>query len=407
MRHASGTRRPDPWLVPKSAPKSAPRLGARLTLTSALALGLALSACGPFVSPLATAPATVPNTPADSRGVITYATYQVVVVRDGDTVESVANRLGIAPAELAARNSLPPTFLLRQGEILLLPDSFPRGDTGFGGDVTGQPLGWSPERAAQAIDGPASGSASTMPSAARPATSTAPAKANPFQNGQSEPLIDPVRHRVEAGETAYSIARLYGVSVTALASWNGLGPDLAVRENQELLIPIVSGANQIGGGAAPGQGTEVPAPPSAAAPLPADITPGTEPASPDLGQYRTPQGGRLQAPVKAKVSRPYNTASPNGVGFAVAAGTPVRAAAAGEVALISEELGGLGTIVLIRHKDDLMTTYSTLSDVTVKKGQAVTAGEKIGVVAARERPELQFDVFRGTTSVDPETYLGN
>ena len=35
---------------------------------------------------------------------------------------------------------------------------------------------------------------------------------------QAEPLIDPVRHRVEPGETAYSIARLYGVSVTALAS---------------------------------------------------------------------------------------------------------------------------------------------------------------------------------------------
>lgn len=389
MRHLSGTRpaRPVPALIS--------------ALAFSLALGL--SACGPFVNPLATAPATVPNAPPDSRGVITYATYQVVVARDGDTVESVANRLGIAPADLAARNSLPKTFQLRQGEILLLPDSFPRTDAGFGGDVSTQPLGWSPERAAQAIDGP--GSASTVPSAATP--TAPPAKASPFQNGQTEPLIDPVRHRVEAGETAYSIARLYGVSVTALASWNGLGPDLAVRENQELLIPIVSGANQIGGDTAPGQGTEVAAPPSAAAPLPKDITPGTTPASPDLGQYRTPQGGRLEAPVKAKVSRPYNTASPNGVGFAVAAGTPVRAAAAGEVALISEELGGLGTIILIRHQDDLMTTYSTLSDVTVKKGQTVTAGQKIGVVAARDRPELQFDVFRGTTSVDPTTYLGN
>ncbi len=391
MRHPSGTRPASP----------APSLISAL----ALSLALGLSACGPFVNPLATAPATVPNTPPDSRGVITYATYQVVVARDGDTVESVANRLGIAPADLAARNSLPPTFALRAGEILLLPDSFPRGDAGFGGDVSTQPLGWSPERAAQAIDG--SGSASTVPSASPAPTGAAPAKANPFQNGQTEPLIDPVRHRVEAGETAYSIARLYGVSVTALASWNGLGPDLAVRENQELLIPIVSGANQIGGGdTAPGQGTEVSAPPSAAAPLPEDITPGTEPASPDLGQYRTPQGGRLEAPVKGKISRPYNTASPNGVGYAVAAGTPVRAAAAGEVALISEELGGLGTIVLIRHQDDLMTTYSTLSDVTVKKGQTVTAGQKIGTVAARERPELQFDVFRGTTSVDPTTYLG-
>ena len=54
-----------------------------------------------------------------------------------------------------------------------------------------------------------------------------------------------MRHRVEPGETVYSIARLYGVSVTALASWNGLGPDMAIREDQELLIPIVGDANQI------------------------------------------------------------------------------------------------------------------------------------------------------------------
>ncbi len=35
------------------------------------------------------------------------------------------------------------------------------------------------------------------------------------------------------------------------------------------------------------------APPSAAAPLPADITAAVDPESPNLGQYRTPPGGRL------------------------------------------------------------------------------------------------------------------
>ena len=83
------------------------------------------------------------------------------------------------------------------------------------------------------------------------------------------------------------------------------------------------------------------------------------------------------------------------------AGTAVHAAAPGEVALVSEALGGLGTIVLVRHRDDLITTYSTLSNVKVKEGDRVTAGQVIGTVAARDKPELQFDVFRGTTSVDP------
>ena len=34
------------------------------------------------------------------------------------------------------------------------------------------------------------------------------------------------------------------------------------------------------------------------------------------------------------------------------------------------------------------------------------AGQVLGVVADRENPELQFDVFRGTTSVDPTPYIG-
>ena len=125
--------------------------------------------------------------------------------------------------------------------MLLLPDSVARPAGGFGpGEVTTQPIG-------------------TEPAARAARHAAAPAAENPFQGGQTEPLIDPVRHRVEPGETAYSIARLYGVSVTALASWNGLGPDLAVRENQELLIPIVSDANRIAGPAdtQPGEGTPV------------------------------------------------------------------------------------------------------------------------------------------------------
>ena len=142
-----------------------------------------------------------------------------------------------------------------------------------------------------------------------------------------------------------------------------------------------------------------------AEPLPENIETGPDPDSPNLGQYRTPPGGRLSAPVSASVARAYDAGNPNGVGYAVAAGTPVKAAGSGEVALISEELGGLGAIVLIRHPDDLMTTYSILQGVTVKKGDSVSAGQTIGTVAPRDNPELQFDVFRGTTAVDPTPYV--
>jgi len=376
-----------------------------LPLLAAAALGLAgcggndWNPLGGNDDPAAAAP-TAQNLPPDSRGVITYASYQVAVARDGDTLASVASRVGTTPEALAQRNALPPDYLLHQGEVLLLPDSVPRPASGLdGGAVTTQPLGgaWSPESAAAAID--ASGGAAGV----------APGAPNPFQNGQKTPLIDPVRHRVEKGETAYSIARLYGVSVTALASWNGLGPDLAVRENQELLIPIVSDANRISSASdiatQPGQGTPVAPPPLAAEPLPDDIAEASEPASPELGQYRTPPGGRLGAPVSGTLARKFNPSDPNGIAFAAPPGTPVHAAGAGVVGALTEAPGGLGTIVLVQHRDDLITTYSTLTDVTVKEGDRVQSGEVIGEVAHRDRPELQFDVFRGTTNVDPTPYL--
>ena len=196
---------------------------------------------------------TVANLAPDSRGVITYATYQVAVARDGDTLGERRepgrhHDRGARAAQRPARG-LP---CCARARCCSCPTAW-RGRPGrrAGADTVTTPAARRPGQ--------------------RPRRPAAPAD-NPFQNGQTEPLIDPVRHRVEAGETAYSIARLYGVSVTALASWNGLGPDLAVRENQELLIPIVGDANRISTGlddTQPGQGTPVAAPPSAAAPLPA------------------------------------------------------------------------------------------------------------------------------------------
>lgn len=367
----------------------------RAALTAAACLAIAACGGGPFGNP---SPSAVANAAPDARGVITYATYQVAVAREGDTITALAARVGAAPAEVARRNGLPEGYVLRAGEVVVLPDSVPR-------PVPGQAEGWSPDLAAAAIEG-------------APATAPPPAE-NPFQRGQTDPLIDPVRHRVEPGETVYSIARLYGVSVTALASWNGLGPDMAIRESQELLIPIVGDANQISStlDAEPGEGTAVTPPPIAATPLPENLAPGENPESPDLGQFRTPPGGRLSAPVPGAIARGYDAARPNGVGFVAEVGAPVRAAGDGEVALISEEArtaeqaaasgaGSAGSIVLIRHGDDLMTTYSLLSGVTLEKGDRVSAGQVIGSVAPRERPELQFDVFRGLDPVDPTIYLG-
>ena len=52
-------------------------------------------------------------------------------------------------------------------------------------------------------------------------------------------LVDPIKHKVVRGETAFIISRLYNISVRSLADWNGLDSDYTVREGQILIVPLV------------------------------------------------------------------------------------------------------------------------------------------------------------------------
>mgnify|MGYP003472882393 FL=1 len=65
--------------------------------------------------------ATADRPQPDARGVISYPGYQVAVARQGDTVESVAARVGLQANELGNYNAIGPNTQLRQGEVLALP----------------------------------------------------------------------------------------------------------------------------------------------------------------------------------------------------------------------------------------------------------------------------------------------
>ncbi len=351
-----------------------------IRLTTALVAVGTLSACETgfeipglnLTAPQAATPAIERPAP-DSRGVITYETYQVMVARSGDTLVSMAQRVGIAPEVLARHNGLPISYTPRAGELLALPQN-------VGGTVVASPSGWSPEIAATAINNATTGGiGGSTPSVGTP--------------------NEPLRHRVEAGETAYSIARLYNVSVTALASWNGLGPDLTVRIGQELLIPVAD-TDQIVVNTATATATPAPA-----------VTPAPAPA-PQPAATPTPAPGPAAVflpPVNGSIIRGFNPEAgrnkSEGIDYSVPAGTPVKAAADGTVALVSESNGSLGTIVLIRHSNGLLTIYGRIDKVTVSKGDTVKQGQTIGVVAAADNPSMHFEVRRGTEAIDPAPYM--
>ncbi|MCB1335988.1 MAG: M23 family metallopeptidase [Maritimibacter sp.] len=343
---------------------------------------------------------TAPKPSPDQRGVISYPTYDVAVAPGGETVAQMATRLGFGPNELARYNGLPPETPLKPGEIIALPSRVAGGVAAPGAPTpngTIAPTGGAIDvttLAGSALDrvGP-SGAPASVPSGA-----------------------EPVRHQVQRGETAYTIARAYNVSVRALADWNGLDSALTVREGQYLLIPVVLEAQSASVAPtapvevveAPGTGSATPLPPSAGEPLPDDpvtAAPAPKPASPDLGDDRTAaSGARMAMPVNGKVVRAFQKGQSDGIDISAAAGTPVTAAADGTVAAITRDTDQV-PILVVRHSGNLLTVYAGIDGITVAKGDKVSRGQTIAKVRAADPSFLHFQVREGTTSVDPMGYL--
>lgn len=347
----------------------------------------------------------------DNRGIISYPNYQVAVARRGDTLADVASRVGTDATALAKYNGIQPTDVLRDGEIVALPRRVAEPSPATGSPTSGpiQPPGVDiTTLAGGAIDraGQQNVTTTTLPA-------SKPAPAPKVARG-----LEPKRHKVQRGETAFTISRLYNVSVRSLAEWNGLGSDFAIREGQYLLIPVPEAKaptkpKASAATVAPGTGSPTPTPPSSTKPLPKESTKPVaaakaeaKAAAPDLGKTQTKAstGGQLGYPVQGKIIREYKKGKNEGIDIAAASGTPVGSAESGSVAYVSPKSDDV-QIVVVKHKSGLSTVYANIDGIAVKKGQSVARGQKLAAVPSGKSAYVHFEVRKGFDSVDPLPYL--
>lgn len=84
---------------------------------------------------------------------------------------------------------------------------------------------------------PPSSLATASPDTA-PITPTAGETVEPSPTPAPPPAPAPIRYRVQPGDTIFTIARTYGVSMTALIAANNLPASGEIRVGQELVIPL-------------------------------------------------------------------------------------------------------------------------------------------------------------------------
>lgn len=201
--------------------------------------------------------------------------------------------------------------------------------------------------------------------------------AEPYDVRVGQRLVIPRQrtHTVKSGETLGHIAERYGVPSRQIAVANSLPASGAVRSGQRLIIPAV---------------------------LPERAATPTAAARPNFAR---PHDGA----VLLGWTRRADGGGHEGIDFAVKTGDMIRASASGTVLFAGARGKRFGNLVIIDHGNGWHTAYGNLARVTVKKGDPIKAGERLGIggmAGAATRPEVHFEIRRGDKPVDPAPLLG-
>ncbi len=214
-----------------------------------------------------------------------------------------------------------------------------------------------------------------------------------------------VWHRVEAGDTIARVASKYKTRPDTVADLNDLADDEALRGRTEIFVPT-KGGSRPGTGEAPRQLAKAPAGPAQAAAQAQGKTSGGVD-----GQCRKGADQCLAWPATGEVATIFGERAGvhhDGIDIRAKRNSPISAAAEGNVLYSGNEIKGYGNLVIIRHKNELLTIYAHNERNLVKEGEKVKRGEPIALLGqsgSAPAPQLHFEVRQGDEPKDPLIYL--
>lgn len=363
-----------------------------------------------------------------------------VAVRRGDTLYSIARENNTTVAELARANNLKEPYVIKIGQSLKLksevsveskPVIKPTEQKSATQKNTTEPA---TEKTIKVPEPKVEKKVETKPIKKKPVTKPAPEKVNDVRV--------PVKTvTVARGDTLYSLSRRYEIPVNDLAVMNNLRAPFALNVGQKIRVPDLPDAKPAGATVAPAKATtksvatktlttkpeknktvkptqtktETKKTQSKAETKPAQKTqtkttektattkPQTVPAR-SASKFTWPVRGTILSHYGAKSGGLYN----DGINISAAAGATVVAAENGVVAYAGNEVRGMGNLIIIQHADGWMTVYAHLNSMSVRRGARVNVGQKIGTVGQTgkvTKPQLHFEIRKGTKSYNPTNYL--
>ncbi|MBL8637098.1 MAG: peptidoglycan DD-metalloendopeptidase family protein [Alphaproteobacteria bacterium] len=236
----------------------------------------------------------------------------------------------------------------------------------------------------------------------------------------------PRTYQIRSGDTLYKVSRLFETSTTELVQLNRFKSPYVFRVGQVIRIPMKKKPSEtkkeipLSRTAAKialpdvrknnGITREVLPPLAGMAPQTEQREKKEEPvpiqATPSRsGGFIKPVNGRIISRFGPKADGLHN----DGINIQARKGDPVRAAENGVVVYANKQIEGYGNLVLIRHAEQYVSAYAHLDRILVRKGEGVKRGQTIGTVGTSgrvEKPQLHFEIRKGTEALDPQTHIG-
>jgi murein DD-endopeptidase MepM/ murein hydrolase activator NlpD len=324
---------------------------------------------------------------------------QVYRVRPGDTLNTIARALGITPAELARENGIDNPNRIKVNQTLVVPDrsANARVNQNLTPLIGDRPrLSFNPSNRQNLPAATATTGTEEFPEnitgsyRERLRQEVANLRETNLSETQKSIAI-PVDNPAETVDDRQTTPNPQWAAIRSRSNQStppqiiGSAPTNVEEYNDRLRIPV-------------GETVEPSLPPLT---NPDEYLPNP---SPIFTGFIWPTRGVLTSGFGWRWGRPHR-----GIDIAGPVGTPVVAAAAGEVISSGWNSGGYGNLVKLRHPDGSTTLYAHNSRLLVRRGQTVQQGEPIaqmGSTGFSTGPHLHFEVHpSGQGAVNPMAFL--
>ena len=344
----------------------------------------------------------------------------VIVVARGDTLYSLAKKNNTTISELAKINNLKEPYTLSVGQKLSTRAA----------KVVEQPVAKPVEKPVEKVVPNVISEEKVKEIKQQKTVKTEEKVIKETVKPNSTKRVDVTEITVAKGDTLYSLSRKYQIPVNDLAVMNKLSVPFNLSVGQKLKVPKLSDVQT-----KPAVTVKKPVDKKAESKSVKTTTTAVAKAKPvkqpdtkvkekpketkttttkqsSTQKIATRSSSKFSWPVRGKILSGYGPKNGglvnDGINISAPLGTPVKAAENGVVAYAGNEVKGMGNLIIIQHSDGWMTVYAHLNSMDVKRGAHVSVGQaigKIGKTGKVDKPQLHFEVRKGTKSYNPTNYL--